>query len=178
MQWERWRRAHLDDLLDGMTPMEFILRFTFTNPDLDTTIVGTINPAHLQTNLDILEQGTSSDNREIDPDDVIASIQSWDDGSGIDLVPSSLNLSFIIGGYLLIQGSTGARPLGPLFISKVNTLVQIALIGFVLARLGLGFEAGWPMALLIAAAAVTTVLSGLSYLARWARVLMESRRAW
>ena len=57
MQWERWRRAHLDDLLDGMTPMDFVLRFTFTNPDLDTTIVGTINPAHFQTNLDILEQG-------------------------------------------------------------------------------------------------------------------------
>src|SRR5258708_15449878 len=57
LQWERWRRAHLDDLLDGMTPIEFILRFTFTNPDLDTTIVGTINPAHLQTNLDILAQG-------------------------------------------------------------------------------------------------------------------------
>ncbi len=57
LQWERWRQARLDDLLDGMTPMEFILRFTFTNPDLDTTIVGTINPAHLQTNLDILAQG-------------------------------------------------------------------------------------------------------------------------
>src|SRR5215472_16857991 len=57
LQWDRWRRARLDDLLDGMSPMEFILRFTFTNPDLDTTIVGTINPAHLQTNLDILQQG-------------------------------------------------------------------------------------------------------------------------
>jgi aryl-alcohol dehydrogenase-like predicted oxidoreductase len=57
LQWERWRRAALDDLLDGMSPMEFILRFTFTNPDLDTTIVGTINPEHLQTNLDILELG-------------------------------------------------------------------------------------------------------------------------
>jgi hypothetical protein len=57
LQWERWRHAHLDDLLDDMTPMEFILRFTFTNPDLDTTIVGTINPAHLQTNLDILQKG-------------------------------------------------------------------------------------------------------------------------
>jgi len=57
LQWERWRRAHLDDLLDGMTPMEFILRFTFTNPALDTTIVGTINPAHLQSNLDIVQQG-------------------------------------------------------------------------------------------------------------------------
>ena len=49
--------GRLDDLLGGMTPMEFILRFTFTHPDLDTTIVGTINPAHLQTNLDILGQG-------------------------------------------------------------------------------------------------------------------------
>jgi len=57
LQWERWRKARLDDLLDGMTPMEFILRFTFTNRDLDTSIVGTINPAHLQTNLDILQQG-------------------------------------------------------------------------------------------------------------------------
>jgi aryl-alcohol dehydrogenase-like predicted oxidoreductase len=54
---ERWRQAHLDDLLDGMTPVEFILRFTFTNPDLDTTIVGTISPAHLQSNLDILRKG-------------------------------------------------------------------------------------------------------------------------
>jgi aryl-alcohol dehydrogenase-like predicted oxidoreductase len=57
LQWERWQRAHLDDLLDGMSAMEFILRFTFSNPDLDTTIVGTINPAHLRTNLDILQQG-------------------------------------------------------------------------------------------------------------------------
>jgi aryl-alcohol dehydrogenase-like predicted oxidoreductase len=57
LQWERWRRAHLDDLLDCMTPMEFILCFTFTNPDLDSTIVGTINPAHLQTNLATLDQG-------------------------------------------------------------------------------------------------------------------------
>jgi hypothetical protein len=57
LQWEGWRQAHLGDLLDGMTPMEFILRFTSTNPDLDTTSIGTINPAHLQANLDILQQG-------------------------------------------------------------------------------------------------------------------------
>ena len=37
--------------------MGFILRFTFTTPDRDTTIVDTIDPAHLQTNLDILAQG-------------------------------------------------------------------------------------------------------------------------
>ena len=40
-----------------MSPMEFILRFTFTNPDLDTTIVGTVSPSHLQANIDALEHG-------------------------------------------------------------------------------------------------------------------------
>jgi aryl-alcohol dehydrogenase-like predicted oxidoreductase len=56
-QWERWQQAHLDDLLGDMTPMEFILRFTFTHPDMDTNIVGTVNPAHLQDNLHALQQG-------------------------------------------------------------------------------------------------------------------------
>jgi aryl-alcohol dehydrogenase-like predicted oxidoreductase len=57
LQWERWRQAQLDDLLAGMSAMEFILRFTFTNPDLDTTIVGTVSPAHLQANIDALDKG-------------------------------------------------------------------------------------------------------------------------
>src|SRR4029077_5978554 len=38
-------------------PLGFILLFRASSRDLDTTIVGTISPAHLQTNLDILEQG-------------------------------------------------------------------------------------------------------------------------
>ena len=57
LQWERWQRAKLDDLIGDMTPMEFILRFTFTNPDLDTTIVSTANPAHLHDNVAILQKG-------------------------------------------------------------------------------------------------------------------------
>jgi aryl-alcohol dehydrogenase-like predicted oxidoreductase len=57
LQWERWQAAKLEDLLGDMTPMEFILRFTFTNPDLDTTIVGTANPAHLRANVEVLRQG-------------------------------------------------------------------------------------------------------------------------
>jgi aryl-alcohol dehydrogenase-like predicted oxidoreductase len=57
LQWDRWRQAKLDDLLGDMTPMEFILRFTFSNPDLDTTIVGTANPDHLRENIDILLKG-------------------------------------------------------------------------------------------------------------------------
>jgi cardiolipin synthase (CMP-forming) len=74
----------------------------------------------------------------------------------------------IVLGYVVIRSTASRTRLDPLYISKVNTLVQIALVGFVLARLGLGVEAGSETALLIAAAAVTTVCSGLSYLARCA----------
>jgi aryl-alcohol dehydrogenase-like predicted oxidoreductase len=57
LHWERWQRAKLDDLIGDMTAMEFILRFTITNPDLDTTIVGTANPEHLHDNIAILQKG-------------------------------------------------------------------------------------------------------------------------
>jgi aryl-alcohol dehydrogenase-like predicted oxidoreductase len=57
LQWDRWKRAQLDDLLDGMTSVEFVLRFTFSHPHMHTTIVGTVNPAHLQANLVALEKG-------------------------------------------------------------------------------------------------------------------------
>jgi aryl-alcohol dehydrogenase-like predicted oxidoreductase len=57
VQWKRWQQVDLADLLDGMTPIEFILRFTFTHPDLHTNIVGTINPTHLQHNVDVVRQG-------------------------------------------------------------------------------------------------------------------------
>ena len=55
--WDIWQRAGLDDLLDGMTRMEFILRFTLSHPDLHTTIVGTTNLDHLNDNLRALEKG-------------------------------------------------------------------------------------------------------------------------
>jgi len=48
---ERWEKARLDDLLDGMSRLEFTLRFTLSNPDLDTTIVGTRNAGHLHDNI-------------------------------------------------------------------------------------------------------------------------------
>jgi aryl-alcohol dehydrogenase-like predicted oxidoreductase len=57
LQWERWQQARLDDLLDGRSPVEFVLRFTFTHPDMHTTIVGTVNPVHLRSNLDALAMG-------------------------------------------------------------------------------------------------------------------------
>jgi aryl-alcohol dehydrogenase-like predicted oxidoreductase len=54
---ELWQKAQLDDLLDGMSRMEFMLRFTLSHPDLHTTIVGTINPQHLQDNLNAAQKG-------------------------------------------------------------------------------------------------------------------------
>jgi cardiolipin synthase len=80
----------------------------------------------------------------------------------------------IVLGYVVIRSTASRTRLDPLYISKINTLVQIFLIGFVLARLGLGVEAGVATALLIAAAAVTTVWSGLAYLARCTRLVSGS----
>jgi aryl-alcohol dehydrogenase-like predicted oxidoreductase len=48
---ERWEQARLDDLLNGMSRLEFTLRFTLSNPDLDTTIVGTRDAGHLRDNI-------------------------------------------------------------------------------------------------------------------------------
>ena len=84
--------------------------------------------------------------------------------------------ALIVLGYVILRTSVGPQHLGPLYISKINTLIQIALVGFVLARLGVGAQPGWGEALLIAAAAITTVLSGLSYLVRWGRLIFAAER--
>ncbi|HMC42038.1 MAG TPA: aldo/keto reductase [Acidimicrobiales bacterium] len=54
---DRFEQAGLDDLLDGMTRMEFMLRFTISHPDMHTTIVGTAKPAHLADNLAAATKG-------------------------------------------------------------------------------------------------------------------------
>jgi aryl-alcohol dehydrogenase-like predicted oxidoreductase len=48
---DRWEQAELDDLLDGLSRIEFTLRFTLSHPGLHTTIVGTRNPEHLRENI-------------------------------------------------------------------------------------------------------------------------------
>ena len=54
-----WAASGIGDLLagSGMTPMEFVLRFTLSHPYLSTTIVGTANPGHLESNIAIAEKG-------------------------------------------------------------------------------------------------------------------------
>jgi cardiolipin synthase (CMP-forming) len=77
----------------------------------------------------------------------------------------------IIGGFVLIQTLSAPSKFDPLYISKINTLAQIALVAYVLARLGLGFSDGEVTPVLVWVVAATTLLSGASYLVRWARIL-------
>jgi cardiolipin synthase (CMP-forming) len=83
----------------------------------------------------------------------------------------------IIGGFVLLQTIAAPRKYDPLYISKLNTLVQIALVGYVLGRKGMGFPDGLLTDVLLVTTAVTTVLSGLSYLVRWARLLSSGEPA-
>ena len=73
----------------------------------------------------------------------------------------------IIGGALLFQTLTHSLKMEPLFISKVNTVAQITLAGFVLARLGLEVPGGLLETLLIYAVAATTLASGAAYVVKW-----------
>ena len=84
----------------------------------------------------------------------------------------------IVGGFLLIQAFAVPKQYDPLYISKINTGLQIALVAFVLARLGLGADAHCIDDVLSYAVIATTVLSGLSYIVRWARILGRSEQAW
>ena len=52
-----WDEAGLDEVLDGLGRMEFMLRFTLSHPDMTTTIVGTANPKHLADNVAAARKG-------------------------------------------------------------------------------------------------------------------------
>jgi aryl-alcohol dehydrogenase-like predicted oxidoreductase len=53
----RWEGSELGSALNGMSPMEFMLRFTVSHPGLSTTIVGTANVDHLRANVAAAENG-------------------------------------------------------------------------------------------------------------------------
>ncbi len=61
---DHWDTAKLDELLDGMSRTSFMLRFTLSNPHLDTTIVGTSSIEHLHDNVAAATRGPL-------PDDVL-----------------------------------------------------------------------------------------------------------
>ena len=53
-----WDDAKLDDLFDGGTAMEFVLRFTASHPGMTTNIVGTVDLDHLADNIAALAKGS------------------------------------------------------------------------------------------------------------------------
>ena len=76
----------------------------------------------------------------------------------------------IVGGIILQHISdSGVRRVRPLLISKVNTAAQIALIALVLTELGLGFDLGGFLDVLVYVVAATTFVSGAGYIIYWGR---------
>lgn len=53
----RWEASGIEDVLEGMSRFEFVLRFTISHPALTSTIVGTSNVEHLRANVAIVEKG-------------------------------------------------------------------------------------------------------------------------
>jgi cardiolipin synthase len=83
----------------------------------------------------------------------------------------------IVGGFMLIQTIAAPRSFDPLYISKINTAVQILLVVYVLGRLALGIGDGELTRVLAWLTAATTVLSGAFYLVRSARILAGAEQA-
>jgi cardiolipin synthase len=75
----------------------------------------------------------------------------------------------IIGGAILLLTLAQSVSFKPLWVSKINTVAQIALAVWFLARHGFGFADGGMTDTLIYTVAATTLLSGFGYLWRWGR---------
>ncbi len=58
--WDLWDKAELDELLEGEHRTGFMLRFAITNPDIHTTVVGTLDPEHLLENIAAVLKGPLS----------------------------------------------------------------------------------------------------------------------
>lgn len=54
---QTWDRSGVEELLDGMSPMEFTLRFTMSHPGVSTVIVGTADLDHFAANLEAMSRG-------------------------------------------------------------------------------------------------------------------------
>ena len=57
-RWKKFEQAGLDELREpGESRTAFLLRFTLSHPRVDTTIVGTLYPEHLQENVAAAKNG-------------------------------------------------------------------------------------------------------------------------
>src|SRR5437763_9157113 len=73
----------------------------------------------------------------------------------------------IVGGVLFSWLLNKPVSVKPHMVSKINTGVQLLLVGLVLAALGFGFDAGWALTLTMAAVAALTLASVAVYLREW-----------
>ena len=70
----------------------------------------------------------------------------------------------IVGAVILYQTMIRKLEMNPLFVSKVNTLAQIVLAALVLGSKGFDVNTGLFFEMMMGIVAVTTLISGLSYL--------------
>jgi cardiolipin synthase (CMP-forming) len=77
----------------------------------------------------------------------------------------------IVAGAIVVIAMTGEFKADPMWISKLNTTLQILLAACVLAELGVGLDWDMLRPYAIAATAATTCGSGLAYTVRWTRRL-------
>ena len=75
----------------------------------------------------------------------------------------------IVGGVILSWVMGNPIDVKPHPISKLNTAMQLILVGLVLAVLGFKFDAGWWLTAIIASVATLTLLSVAVYLRDWVR---------
>lgn len=75
----------------------------------------------------------------------------------------------IVGGVLVLYVLGSPPAMAPLMVSKVNTVAQITLAALALGLAGYGVSAPILLDGAITLVAVTTLVSGIAYVLRWAR---------
>jgi cardiolipin synthase len=73
----------------------------------------------------------------------------------------------IVGGYLLYTSHAGPVHMRPSVLSKLNTLLQLALVALLLAKQAAGLNLPWLVNGMVYAVLASTVLSGGHYLWSW-----------
>lgn len=73
----------------------------------------------------------------------------------------------IVLGTMIYRSLTGDKVIQPLYISKINTVVQILLVTVVIYSLAFQVLPGWIAQSLVYIVAVTTLSSGISYIYVW-----------
>ncbi|MBX9697720.1 MAG: CDP-alcohol phosphatidyltransferase family protein [Alphaproteobacteria bacterium] len=83
----------------------------------------------------------------------------------------------ILGGVLLLILFEKSLRLKPSMISKINTLIQIVLITYVLTEQAFNLGFPWIHNLLIVITSLTTILSGAGYVKIWVKHMKENEQS-